>query len=52
VPEQRQAALQAIQAQAQSALTGLLGQQAMNAYKDQGGWWLKRLGPSESLVQH
>ncbi len=41
--EQRQAALQSVRSQTETALTGMLGEQGFNVYRDQGGAWLREI---------
>ncbi len=39
--EQRQAALQSVRSQTETALTGMLGEQGFSVYRDQGGKWFQ-----------
>lgn len=48
-PEQRAQALQAIQAETQTSVGKLLGDEGLNAYSSQrGGAWLKRIAPGSN----
>lgn len=44
--EQRQAALRAIKAEAQTTLKDLLGERRAKSYQNQGGYWLRNIAPS------
>ena len=42
--EYKKAALGAIQTQTETTLAGLLGQQALDVYRDRGGAWIEQIG--------
>lgn len=45
-PAQREAALQAIQAETERSVREVFGEQAFNSYEKQQGFWIKNLAPS------
>jgi hypothetical protein len=47
-PEQRSAALKAIQAETQKSLNDMLGERRAKGYVRSGGYWIQRLSPQDS----
>jgi hypothetical protein len=47
-PEERSAALEAIQAETQSTLNSLLGEKQARNYANNGGYWIRNLAPPQA----